>query len=143
KPYILARRLQSESISESGMHRYYYGLDGLRFFSALAVCVFHLAFYIWATDYAEMARIFADPPKFEEITPLAWAGWVGVEIFFVISGFVIAHSANGATPMAFLRSRMLRLFPAAWVCAIITLVARLMVGDSFGEIDGNFLRSIT
>jgi exopolysaccharide production protein ExoZ len=124
------------------MHRYYYGLDGLRFFSALAVCIFHLAFYVWATDYADMARIFADRAKFEELMPFAWSGWVGVQIFFVISGFVIAHSANGATPMAFLRSRMLRLFPAAWVCAIITLVVRLMVGDAFGEIDGDFLRSI-
>jgi peptidoglycan/LPS O-acetylase OafA/YrhL len=49
-------------------------------------------------------------------------GWVGVEIFFVISGFVIAFTAEGASSRAFLRSRVLRLVPGPWICATIALV---------------------
>ncbi len=125
------------------MQRYYYGLDGLRFFSAIAVCVFHLAFYVWASEYAVMSQVFADRAKFQAMVPFAWSGWIGVQIFFVISGFVIAHSSIRATPMSFIRSRMLRLLPAAWVCATITLAIRLASSESLPDLDGSYLRSIT
>ena len=115
------------------MHRYYHGLDAVRFFSACAVCVFHLGFYAWAAEYSSMERIFAHAATFDLLTPIAWMGWIGVQIFFVISGFVIANSANGATPFGFLRSRMLRLWPAAWVCATITLLVRMAWGEDFGR----------
>jgi peptidoglycan/LPS O-acetylase OafA/YrhL len=51
--------------------------------------------------------------------PASW-GWIGVEIFFVISGYVIAASARGSLPRAFLVRRLLRLAPAAWICASIS-----------------------
>ncbi|MEQ1780110.1 MAG: acyltransferase [Hyphomonadaceae bacterium] len=125
------------------MHRYYYGLDGIRFFSAFAVCIFHLGFYAWASEYSSISVIFAGAAKFEALTPIAWMGWVGVEIFFVISGFVIANSANGATPFAFLRSRLIRLWPAAWICATVTLIVRLMTGETFlPALDIEYLRSL-
>ena len=56
-----------------------------------------------------------------------WFGWVGVEIFFVISGLVIAASAQGSTPLPFLRRRALRLYPAVWVCASVTALLVLTV----------------
>jgi peptidoglycan/LPS O-acetylase OafA/YrhL len=124
------------------MHRYYYGLDAVRFFSACAVCLFHLGFYAWAAEYSAMHRIFAGAATFDLLTPVAWMGWIGVQIFFVISGFVIANSANGATPFAFLRSRLLRLWPAAWICATITLGVRLLAGETFGDLDSSWLRSL-
>lgn len=125
------------------MHRYYYGLDALRFFSAFAVVLFHLGFYVWATDYSSMETIFANSASFEALTPVAWWGWIGVQIFFVISGFVIANSANGATPFAFVRSRLMRLWPAAWICATITLAVRLAAGEQFfRDLDGPWLRSL-
>ncbi len=101
------------------MHRYYSGLDAIRFFSAMAVVAFHLGFYVWASEYSSVSMIFAAAAKFEALTPVAWMGWVGVQIFFVISGLVIANSANGAAPFSFLRSRLIRLWPAAWVCASV------------------------
>ena len=125
------------------MHRYYHGLDAVRFFSACAVCVFHLGFYAWAAEYSSMERIFAHAATFDLLMPVAWMGWIGVQIFFVISGFVIANSANGATPFGFLRSRLLRLWPAAWICATITLLVRMMSGETFGELDSAWLRSIS
>lgn len=125
------------------MQRYYYGLDGLRFFSAFAVCVFHLGFYVWASEYSSMAGIWDHRATLEAMTSMAWLGWVGVQIFFVISGFVIANSANGATPFGFLRSRLLRLWPAAWVCATITLVVLLMAGENFWQdLQAPYLRSL-
>ncbi len=125
------------------MHRYYHGLDAVRFFSACAVCVFHLGFYAWAAEYSSMERIFADVATFDFLTPIAWMGWIGVQIFFVISGFVIANSANGATPFGFLRSRLLRLWPAAWICATITLLVRMAWGeDFFTQLDGAWYHSI-
>ena len=48
-----------------------------------------------------------------------------MEVFFVISGFVIAYTAEGASPASFLKSRALRLFPAALICATLTLIVIL------------------
>ena len=106
---------------------YHYPLDGVRFASALAVGWFHLGFYSWASTYSSTAHIFQGAAAFPALTAWAWFGWVGVEVFFVISGFVIANSANDAAPIAFLKGRMLRLLPAAWICATITLLALLFV----------------
>lgn len=54
-------------------------------------------------------------------------GWVGVQIFFVISGLVIAGSANAKTARDFARGRFLRLYPAAWVAAAINGIVLLAV----------------
>jgi peptidoglycan/LPS O-acetylase OafA/YrhL len=107
---------------------YYSGLDGLRFIAAMLVCIFHLGFYSWASFGSTTAEALDHIVSFEPLTPFSWFGWVGVEIFFVISGFVIANSANGASPAAFLRGRLLRLFPAAWICATLTLIAIALFG---------------
>ena len=63
-----------------------------------------------------------DLPRFPELTPFVSGGWVGVEIFFVLSGFVIAYSAEGSDAFAFFRSRFLRLMPAVWICASLVFV---------------------
>ncbi|WP_139024967.1 acyltransferase [Bradyrhizobium sp. STM 3843] len=86
---------------------YYYAIDVLRFLAALSVVGFHYAYVNQVAD-------------FQLVWPLTWFGWVGVEIFFVISGFVIANSANGSSPLQFLKGRALRLLPAPWLCATIT-----------------------
>ena len=57
-------------------------------------------------------RLMPNRPSFPELTPIAWVGWVGVEIFFELSGFVIAYSAEGASAFVFFRSRFFRLMPA-------------------------------
>ena len=47
-------------------------------------------------------------------------GWIGVEIFFVISGFVICMSCWGRTPRQFFVSRVIRLYPAYWFAIAFT-----------------------
>src|SRR5262245_30748718 len=58
-----------------------------------------------------------------------WFGWVGVEIFFVISGFVIANSASKSSPTEFLLGRALRLYPAVWVCATASFLVLVLFGS--------------
>ncbi|MBT2227450.1 acyltransferase [Nonomuraea sp. NEAU-A123] len=84
-------------------------LDLLRFVAALAVLAFH---YLIA-----FASVWGDRPAelFPAVAPIAGLGILGVELFFVISGFVILMSAWGRGLGAFARSRFVRLYPAYWL----------------------------
>lgn len=75
-------------------------LDGLRGFAALAVMIFHFQ------DHSKLMDGWA-PFK---------AGWLAVDFFFVLSGFVIAHAydrrfAAGMTMRQFMVARLVRLAP--------------------------------
>jgi peptidoglycan/LPS O-acetylase OafA/YrhL len=125
------------------MKSYYPWLDLLRFGSALSVAFFHQMFWSWAGDVRGFDRfVFADA-QFPSAVTFTWFGWVGVEVFFVISGFVIANSANNASPVEFLVSRALRLYPAVWVCSSATLLVLLFFATgSFTEFVGPYVRSM-
>ncbi|MFC7512465.1 acyltransferase family protein [Streptomyces thermocarboxydus] len=47
-------------------------------------------------------------------------GWLGVHLFFMISGFVICMSCWGRTVPDFFTSRVIRLFPAYWLGVLAT-----------------------
>ncbi len=94
-------------------------LDGLRLLCALAVALFHYlaieeAAAAWGKD-AE--RIFPDAGV------IAAYGWLGVEVFFMISGFAICMSCWGRTLGDFFRSRVTRLYPAYWAAVLLTAAA--------------------
>ncbi|MEV4082605.1 acyltransferase family protein [Nonomuraea fuscirosea] len=84
-------------------------LDLLRFLAALAVVAFH---YLVA-----YASVWGDRPAelFPALAPVAGLGILGVELFFIISGFVILMSVWGRGLAAFARSRLIRLYPAYWL----------------------------
>ncbi len=105
------------------MRGYFNAVDGVRLGSALSVALFHLGFYSWFNPSSTVGHAFNGAARFDALAPLTWWGWVGVETFFVISGLVIANSANGTTPIAFAKSRILRLYPAVWICAPLTFLA--------------------
>ncbi|MBP2447102.1 acyltransferase family protein [Rhizobium leguminosarum] len=115
---------------------YIYGIDALRFVCALMVTVFHLGFASWASP------LYLRPYKMPAIENVAQPGWVGVELFFVISGLVIINSAASATAMSFLKGRILRLYPAVWICASLTLIF-IATQDLNRRVIKNYLRSIT
>ncbi|WP_434712224.1 acyltransferase [Rhizobium sp. YTUHZ045] len=115
---------------------YIYGIDALRFACALMVTVFHLGFTSWASP------LYLRPYKMPAIENVAQPGWVGVELFFVISGFVIVNSAASASALSFLKGRILRLYPAVWICASLTLIV-IATQDVNWRILMNYLRSIT
>jgi peptidoglycan/LPS O-acetylase OafA/YrhL len=109
---------------------YFSLLDPLRFGAALFVAVFHLMFYSWAGASIGapqgFEQYFAADVQFPNAAPYTWFGWVGVEIFFVISGFVIANSASKSSPKEFLFGRALRLYPAVWIASTLSLVILLI-----------------
>jgi len=107
-------------------------LDPLRFATALGVAIFHQMFWSWAwvsIGVPGFERTVAADVLFPSAAPFTWFGWVGVEIFFVISGFVIANSASKSSPTEFLLGRALRLYPAVWVCATATLLVLVLFGS--------------
>lgn len=96
-------------------HAHIEGFDIIRLGAALMVVFYHFAYWNWY----ECACVDA---KFPSLVPYSWWGWIGVQIFFVISGFVIALSAEGRTANDFLRGRLLRIAPALWFFAILAFL---------------------
>jgi peptidoglycan/LPS O-acetylase OafA/YrhL len=94
-------------------------LDGLRAVAILAVMGFHYGVR-WTpphsnTDLYPYHGFFAHLPMLNY-------GWAGVELFFVISGFVICMTLERCTTVwDFARRRLARLWPAMLVCAAITM----------------------
>ena len=120
------------------------GLDIIRFFAAFIVMVYHLAFWSWAVPYeATSNSITHGNPAFPSLTWLSWFGGVGVDIFFVLSGFVIVYSAAGRDSQAFARGRVLRLVPGALVSACLSAITLLATHTSpIWSVAKRFLRSI-
>jgi len=120
------------------------GLDVVRFTAAAMVMCFHLCTSSWADKSSITQSIVGGGAAFPELFSATWCGWLGVEIFFVISGLVIAYSAESATAFQFLLSRVLRLYPAAWICATITAITILAVGnETTRHVKREWLHSVT
>lgn len=113
------------------------GIDIMRFLSAVMVMLYHYGFWIWAYPSGMAAQAasastgaLGAAPDFGGL--VRW-GWVGVQVFFVISGFVIAFSAERGSVTSFVRARVLRLVPAVWICAPISIVAFWVTGSTWGS----------
>jgi peptidoglycan/LPS O-acetylase OafA/YrhL len=125
------------------VNRHIIGLDVVRFCAALMVTLFHLSYWSWAPAESLTKSVSGGLVQFPSLAPVSWLGWVGVEVFFVISGFVISYSAAGATPFAFLRSRILRLYPSAWICATATLLTVLLLGRGNSDTVSEYAHAMT
>jgi peptidoglycan/LPS O-acetylase OafA/YrhL len=95
-------------------------IDLLRFLAVMGVVFFHYAFRGYAAD--EMS-IMPYP-----LAPIAKYGYFGVHLFFLISGFVIMLSASSGNLRRFIVSRIVRLYPAFWICCTTTFVVILAMG---------------
>jgi len=113
---------------------HFVGIDLLRFFAAILVMWFHFVFLIGAEKNGYSAIVSHGVVSFHELNDLSQFGWVGVEIFFVISGFVIAFSGEKASPFGFVVSRIVRLAPAVWICASITFLALIYTQSHLGKL---------
>ncbi|QPB84232.1 acyltransferase family protein [Pseudoalteromonas rubra] len=114
-----------------------YELDLLRFICALGVVIFHYTY----TGHMEGFAPIAD---FEAVREVTRYTYVGINFFFVISGFVILMSLQGRTLREFLTARFIRLYPAYWAALTITALATLLWGkDVFNISLGQYLTNLT
>ncbi len=89
------------------------GLTGIRGVGAIWVLIYHAA------------------PGYSMHLPLAEAGYLGVDLFFILSGFVLSHAHpdvqwDWPRYKAFIRTRFARIFPMHWV-ALALVVAVVVI----------------
>jgi len=82
-------------------------LDSLRAIAAMSVMLFH---YTYGFNHSDTHTFFHK-------------GFMGVELFFVVSGFVIFMTLkNTKRPKQFIVSRFARLYPAYWFSVVLSLI---------------------
>ncbi|MBB3118347.1 acyltransferase family protein [Pseudoduganella violacea] len=92
-------------------------IDLLRFLAAIAVVFFHWGFLGYADGTIAMS--------YDVLGRASQYGYLGVQLFFIISGFVIIMSAGNATVASFTIARIIRLYPAYWLCCTLSFIAIL------------------
>lgn len=91
-------------------------LDGLRGVAAVAV--------VWSHLTLDFSNRYPDDPATPVLVP--WGAY-GVQLFFLISGFVILLTARRATrPSDFVISRVTRLYPVYWVALTVSIIVSVV-----------------
>lgn len=111
-----------------------YEIDLLRILAAVIVVFFHYAFTGWMQGHTSLA--------FPTFGAVARYGYLGVDLFFMISGFVVLLSAWGRRPHQFLISRIVRLYPAFWFAVTLTALVSVLSG-AFPVSLGQYLANLT
>lgn len=94
-----------------------FGLDAFRGLAALLVFLFHF----WTIFWNEK-RVGWD--NFDLTTPFA-AGHIGVDMFFVISGFLIFLSlVHSSSLKSYVCKRLLRIVPLAWFFTVVIFLLK-------------------
>jgi peptidoglycan/LPS O-acetylase OafA/YrhL len=117
-------------------------LDSFRFFAILSVVLFH--YYSCWLPPGEIVHPYPYGNKYDFFSN----GYLGVEFFFIISGFVIAYTLyNTNTLVDFFKKRIIRLLPPMVICSFITLLfCRLFDNNNIcpeGHSLTNFFLSLT
>ncbi len=99
-----------------------YGIDLLRGIACAAVLLFH---YLSRGPRAGWMPGMLDP----RLELVARYGYLGVHLFFMVSGYVIFMSAEGRSAREFVASRVARLYPALWVACTLTMLLVVFSGD--------------
>jgi peptidoglycan/LPS O-acetylase OafA/YrhL len=90
-----------------------HAIDLLRFGAALAVVGYHVTYRGYHAEHAS-------PVDYPGLGQVFKYGYLGVELFFLISGYVVLRSAQDKTVGQFFASRVARLYPAYWVACTLT-----------------------
>ena len=111
-------------------------IDGLRFFAIISVVLFHLNGYM--KHYSRVG--FAESPETSTLNSLLGQGHFGVQLFFVISGFILAvpfaehYMTQRSIPSLgkYFKRRLIRLEPPYIVNLVILFVLLLIVNQENG-----------
>jgi peptidoglycan/LPS O-acetylase OafA/YrhL len=115
----------------------FHQIDFLRGLACLAVVAFHFL------HRGQQGGWLADAPPLW-VQSLAALGHLGVHLFFMVSGFVILMTAEGATVRGFIASRVSRLYPAFWVGVLLTAAVAWGTGSTlFAVTPGQVLVNLT
>ena len=98
-------------------------LDLLRLAAVGAVILYHYGFWGTASHGAQKVAM-------PYLAPVAQYGFLGVPVFFAISGFVIAYSAEGRTPVGFAIARFSRIYPTFVICMTLTFAVIVLFGGA-------------
>lgn len=94
----------------------------LRFLAALGVLFVHSFPPLISAGYLPQFLSF--------LVSYTQYGYLGVPLFFIISGFVITLSSEGRTFSQFVSARFIRLFPVFWICVSITSLVVFFMKNS-------------
>ncbi len=108
------------------VHERLVGIQLLRFFAALAVAASHAQ--IFSYWIARTRGLHVEQPSFP--------GGAGVDVFFVISGFIMVYTmrsrvGNAGARRAFLKRRIIRIVPLYWLVTTGLAVWGWRYGPSF------------
>lgn len=109
-------------------------LDYGRFFAAFCVLMFHYLFN--GINNGKITSISEIP----EVVEIVKYGYLGVDFFFIISGYVIFFSSKNRSAREFVVSRAVRLCPAFWVAVIFTSCFAMFWGGN--DMSVSYLRFI-
>jgi peptidoglycan/LPS O-acetylase OafA/YrhL len=98
-------------------------LDLLRIVAAVMIVVYHFG-------YRGPAQPGWTPAAFPEIAGFAQEMWAGVAFFFIISGFVIAWSAEKGDAWSFAVSRAARLYPGFLAAMTLTALGMMLLAPA-------------
>jgi peptidoglycan/LPS O-acetylase OafA/YrhL len=107
-------------MNEPGSRRRLFEVDALRFAAAFAVVLYHYTFADFAGGLTH--------ERFYPLSLVTRYGYLGVDLFFVISGFVVLMTAMNRRPAQFVISRTVRLYPAFWAAVTITTLVLVLFG---------------
>ena len=125
----------TEAVNRGSRERLH-DIDLLRFAAAAGVALYHFTFFGPASGLMPMAATALDG--------VTRYGGLGVNLFFIISGFVILMSAQHSTPRQFVVARAVRLYPAYWICCTATYLGLLVLPHpAFSVSFGQYLANLT
>lgn len=112
-------------------------LDLLRVLALGSVMLFH--YFFNGISKGTVTSVSLTP-----VASIAKYGYLGVELFFLISGFVILYSTQNRTALEFIKKRFLRLYPMYWLGLLtIFVIANLPFWSNNGPSLGKALLNLT
>lgn len=125
-------------------HQRYHLVDLIRFIAAMMVLMYHYTASGIGNVMNDRYKLLATKDLYPEFFWFTKYGFLGVHLFFMISGFVILSSALNRSAIEFAISRGTRLYPSYWVAVIFTTgVLFIFLGSDFDVTLTDFLANMT